>query len=217
MKQILLAAALIAVPVIGFTGFHMMQSAAVASTAAATSVNAVAALGDMSAMITIIGDVQKIAGTGDMVAAETRITDFETAWDDAAPTLQPKSSEEWGIVDQAADHALKALRAKTLDPATVTTTLNALMDALQGKLAANTASGGPILVSGIAVTDANGNNIPCESLIKAVRADVASGKISAADATSANDLLVKATERCNADDDVHADQFSAQALAMSAK
>ena len=55
MKQILLAAALIAVPVIGFTGFHMMQSAAVAATATATSVNAVAALGDMSAMITIIG------------------------------------------------------------------------------------------------------------------------------------------------------------------
>ena len=50
MKQLLLAAALITVPVIGFTGFHMLQSPAVAATApataaaAATAVNAVAAL-----------------------------------------------------------------------------------------------------------------------------------------------------------------------------
>ena len=216
MKQLLLAVALIAVPVIAFTGFHMLQSPATASTAAGTTVNAVAALGDLSAMITIIADVQKIAATGDLAAAQTRVTDFETAWDDAEPTLHPKSAEAWGVIDQASDHALKALRAKTPDAAKVTDTLNSLMEALQGKQAANN-SAAIVLVSGIAVTDVGGGNIPCEVMINQVRADVTSGKISATDATNANDLVAKATERCNADDDLHADQFSAQALAMAAK
>ena len=216
MKQLLLAAALITVPVIGFTGFHMLQSPAVAATAAATAVNAVAALGDMSAFVTIIADVQKFAAAGDLVGAQKRVTDFETAWDDAAPALHPKSAEGWGVIDQASDHVLKALRATKPDAAKVTEALATLMQALQGKQAANT-SAAVILVSGIAVTEAGGGNIPCEVMIKAVRADVVSGKISAADATTANDLMVKAAERCNADDDVHADQFSAQALALAAK
>ena len=43
------------------------------------------------------------------------------------------------------------------------------------------------------------------------------GKITKAGATAADDFLSKATERCNADDDMHADEFSAQGLALASQ
>ena len=90
MKQILLAVALIAVPVIGFTGFTMYNAQASATAAS---------LGDLSPMKTIITDVQKIAATGDFAAAEKRITDFETAWDDSASAMRALDPNAWGNVD----------------------------------------------------------------------------------------------------------------------
>ncbi|MEO6299520.1 MAG: hypothetical protein ABIV25_13470 [Paracoccaceae bacterium] len=125
MKQLLLAAALIAVPVIGFSGFHMVE----ASYASATP----ATLGDMSAFTTIIADVQKISASGDMAAAQARITDWESAWDNAEVALRPKNQEAWGNIDMASDGALKAVRAKAPDAAKVQTALAALMTALQAK------------------------------------------------------------------------------------
>lgn len=125
MKHILLAAALIAVPVIGFTGFHMVE-ASYASTTPAT-------LGDMSAFITIIADVQKISASGDMATAQARITDWESAWDQAEVALRPKNADVWNAIDMASDGALKAVRAKAPDAAKIQSTLAALMTALQAK------------------------------------------------------------------------------------
>ena len=74
-----------------------------------------------------------------------------------------------------------------------------------------------VLVAGIAVTDANGRALPCEVMLKSVTDGLASAKLSDAENSAVVDLQTKATERCNADDDQHADTFSAQALALVSK
>ncbi len=121
MKQILLAAALIVAPIVAFTGFNLaFVSPAVAN----------ATLGDLSPMKVIIADVQKIAATGDFKAAEVRITDFETSWDDAAAGMRPLNPAAWDNIDGASDHALKALRKGTPTVDVVTPALAALLAAL---------------------------------------------------------------------------------------
>lgn len=216
MKQILLATALIALPVAAFTAFQIYTSPP--TVAAAVAPVAADPLGDLSAMKKIISDVETIAATGDMAGAEKRITDFETAWDDAEPSLRPMDTNAWGNVDQAADHALKALRASTPVPADVTTTLTALAASLDnpGSAPGQTPAAGATMVSGIAVTDDAGRSLPCEVLLKQVAAGLASTTIAAADKATATDFQTKALERCNADDDARADAFSAQALALLA-
>jgi hypothetical protein len=215
VKQLLLAVALIAVPVAAFTGFNIYKAGS------APAAESAASLGDLAALQTIIADVQAIAATGDLKAAEVRITDFETAWDKDAATMRPLDTAAWGNVDTAADAALKALRAGTPVAADVTTTLSGLMAELQdptlvpGGAAADTAA--VTMVSGVAVTDANGRPLPCEEMIKQVATGVAGGKIADADKATVTDLQTKALERCNADDDQRADAFSAQALALFSK
>ena len=121
MKQILLAAALILAPVGAFTAFQMTFVGAA---------QANASLGDLSPMIAIVSDVQKIAATGDFKAAAVRITDWETAWDDAEAGMRPLNPDSWGKIDHASDAALKSLRRGTPDAATVTPALAALLAAL---------------------------------------------------------------------------------------
>lgn len=216
MKQILLATALIALPVAGFSLFQIYVAAPAA--VAATTPVAADPLGDLSAMKKIISDVETISATGDFVAAEKRVTDFETAWDDAATKLRAMDSNAWGNVDQAADDALSALRASTPVAADVTTTLAALATSLDnpGNAAGTAPAGGVTMVSGIAVTDEAGRALPCEVMLKDVAAGLASTTIAAADKAAATDFQTKALERCNADDDARADGFSAQALALLA-
>jgi hypothetical protein len=207
-KQFLLAATLIAVPVVGFTAFEIAFAPGVAQAAS---------LGDLSSMKTIITDVQGIADTGDMAAAEKRITDFETAWDEAEATLRPKNKDAWATVDDAADAALHALRKGTPDPAKVKDTLVALAAVLDNPTPGESAAKGVQLVSGIAVTDESGHALACESMIQKLK-DVIRGNMVAQDKlASANDFLTKALERCNSDDDAHADEFSAQGLALASK
>src|SRR4051794_8826748 len=99
MKQILLAIVLIAVPVALFSGYELyMPGRAVAATSG---------LGDMSAFKTIIADVQALADKGDLPGAAKRITDFESAWDEAETAIRPLDQTAWGNVDFAADSALK--------------------------------------------------------------------------------------------------------------
>lgn len=121
MKQILLATALIIAPVGAFTAFQMTFVG---------SAQADASLGDLSPMIAIVTDVQKIAATGDFTAAATRITDWETAWDNAQAGMRPINPDAWGKIDQASDVALKSLRKGTPTAATVTPALAALLAAL---------------------------------------------------------------------------------------
>ncbi len=213
MKQILLATALIALPVAGFTGYMMY----LAPTAAVAG-EAVVSLGDLTAMKTIISDVQGIAATGDFTKAEVRITDFETAWDDAAGTMRPLNPAAWGTVDDAADAALGALRAGTPAADEVTATLASLGAVLENPTGG--AAAAPVaatLVNGIAVTDDTGHALPCEVMIGMVRDALPKATLAAADAASVADLQTRATERCNADDDTRADGFSAQALAIITK
>lgn len=216
MKQILLAIALIALPVVGFSAFQMYLAPPAA--VAATTPAATDPLGDLSAVKKIISDVETIAATGDFVAAEKRITDFETAWDDAASNLRAMDSNAWGNVDQAADDALGALRASQPVAADVTATLAALATSLDnpGNAAGTAPAGGVTMVSGIAVTDAAGRALPCEVMLKAVADGLAITAIAAADKVAAIDFQTKGLERCNADDDARADGFSAQALALLA-
>jgi hypothetical protein len=77
---------------------------------AAAAAAATSSLGDLTAFEAIASDTLVLVKKNDMKAAEARITDFETAWDKAEPTLYPKNHDDWGKVDKAADRAIKALR-----------------------------------------------------------------------------------------------------------
>jgi hypothetical protein len=205
LRNLALSATLIAVPAAGFALAEMFISPVSQTTAATQSPG----LGDLSAYKTIVADTQTIAATGDFAAAEHRITDLETLWDQNASALRQADRAAWNSVDAAADDAFSALRAGTPDGATVTAALATLAATLDAPVPAPTS--GPIqYVSGIAVTDETGRAIPCEDLIRQVSAAIGAATPAAAVA----DLQAKALERCNADDDAHADAFSAEALAL---
>jgi hypothetical protein len=215
MRNLLLSVALIAAPVATFSAGYMLLAPAAQVQAATTSA---ASLGDMSGFVTIINDVETIAAKGDLVAAEKRITDFETAWDKAAGTLRPINSSYWGNIDDAADAALSALRAKTPDAVNVTGTLADLQTALADpSLSPTNAQKTVASIAGIATTDANGRALPCEVMLKDVAAQLTAAKLAVDVLAQVTDFQTKALERCNADDDARADGFSAQALALLAK
>lgn len=204
LKNLLLSAVLIAVPAGGFAlaEIYLSPAAPAPATPAPT-------LGDLSAFKTIVRDTQAIAAGGDLAAAEHRITDFESLWDQNATRLRQVDRAAWTAIDTAADASFRALRARAPVPAQVSATLAALMATLDAPTPA--AATGPVQsVAGIAVTDASGHPLPCEEMIAQVRTALAATTPSAAVA----DLQARALERCNADDDAHADAFSAQALSL---
>jgi hypothetical protein len=205
MKQAFLAAGLIAATVALFVAGRMMWQGAVVE---------VASLGDLTGMQAIVADTAAIAKTGDLVKAETRLTDLETAWDDAEPTMRPKNPDAWGQVDDAADGAFKALRAATPDAAKVDAALITLTATLADPGAGGAAAGGVVMIGAVAVTDGNGHPLPCEAMLADVNAKLAATTMTPEAGAALADLIAKATERCNADDDRNADAFSAQALQM---
>ncbi|MBP1807014.1 hypothetical protein [Rubellimicrobium aerolatum] len=218
MRKLLLTGALM----FGAAGIGVLWTQPGAPAAApAAAASTAAPLGDLSSLQVIVADVQGLATKGDWPVAEARITDFETAWDDAEPTMRPRDVTAWGNVDAAADAALDALRAGSPDEAQVTATLAAL----SAELAHPTAGGGEatptVGIVGpdgtVAVTDPNGRPIPCEDMASALRtALAAAGNLTAADKASVDDLQAKGLERCNADDDARADAFFADALTILA-
>lgn len=211
MKQLLLATALIALPVAVFTVVEMRM--APESGAAVTT----DPLGDLSAYESVVADTRAIAVSGDLTGAEARISNLETMWDEAAATLRAMDAAAWGNVDGAADAAFSALRARNPDPAKVQATLVALSSTLANPSGASGDAGPATLVSGIAVTDANGHALPCEAMLSDLRIALADGSIAVADTATVTALQAKATERCNADDDTRADAFAAQALALATR
>src|SRR5262249_9007199 len=146
--------------------------------------------------------------------AQRRITDFETAWDDAESTLRPKNPVAWGNVDDAADAAIYALRTTAPDAARVEETLSALVAVLDNPSGTTGSGDGLRIGAGIPRTDAGGHAIACEEMLNALRAAIEGGKIVQTDLATARDFQSKAIERCNADDDMHADEFSAQGIAL---
>ena len=127
----------------------------------------------MTPFAAIVTDVQGLATKGDMAGAKARITDFETAWDEAEPTLRPTNKGAWGNVDEATDAALSAVRAGTPGPAEVKASLDQLQLAL-ANTAQRLADATPVQsVTRIATTDADGRALPCEEMLTAVRAGLA--------------------------------------------
>lgn len=59
--------------------------------------------------------------------------------------------------------------------------------------------------------------VPCEEMLKDMRAAKAGAKLSDADVQKVNDLETKAVERCNADDDTRSDKFLAEAMKILGK
>ncbi|MBB3657247.1 hypothetical protein FHX15_002479 [Rhizobium sp. BK650] len=121
MRQIFLVIALIAAPVAAFTSFELYANNAPAKTGD---------LGDLSSFKAIIADVQSLASKGDLSAAAKRITDYETAWDEAETAIRPLNPNDWNNIDAASDAALKALRQSAPSADKVNKTLAALVTVL---------------------------------------------------------------------------------------
>jgi len=201
-RHFLMAIVLIALPVAVFFGIYRWQYPP-----------ATAGLGDMSTFAAIVAEVQSIADKGNLPAAAGRIRDLEAAWDEGEATLQPANPAQWGAVDDAIDMALKSLRAGTPDVAAVGLALASLQTVLADPALATGTAVGASSVAGVAVTDETGHALPCETMLAMVHDKLAGTAWPAEKGATVADLLAKATERCNADDDKTADTFSAQALA----
>lgn len=211
LKQFLLATVLIAVPVAAFSAAYIYL--------APPAADAQPSLGDLSPLKSIAVDVQAIAAKGDLVAAEKRITDFETLWDQDEASMRPLNQEAWGTVDDAADEAIHSLRASSPDQANVATAVKGLIATLDNPYGDGSAGnqGGIKMLKGIAVTDDSGHPLACEDMIKALRAAIDAGKIPSASTDAAQGFVSQAVERCNADDDANANNFSAQGLALASQ
>jgi len=201
----LVAAALFAVaPIIGAPIF-LAPLAANAAT--------VSDLGDLTTLSAIAADTLAITKTGDLTAAEKRVTDFESAWDATAGTMQPLNPAQWQSIDAAADMAIEALRAATpvqADAEQALTNLIAELDNPSGGAAAPAAPTTPS--AGLAVTNADGSPLPCEVAVKTVRDKAAA--TAPTDKAKFDEAMGKGLDRCNADDDKRADGFFAEAYAL---
>jgi uncharacterized membrane-anchored protein len=87
-------------------------------------------LGDLSSFRVITQDTLRMVGNGDQSGATTRVTDLETAWDDAQARLKPRDSAAWTELDSKIDKVLREVRSTSPDPATEKDALNALLAAL---------------------------------------------------------------------------------------
>ena len=121
MKTVALALTLIAAPL-------ALPAASFSPAVAATQRTQ---LGDLSKFENIANDTLVLVSKGDLNAAQKRITDFETAWDNAEPTLYPKNKSEWSTIDDAADKAISSLRAKKPMQADAQAAVTDLVDALR--------------------------------------------------------------------------------------
>jgi hypothetical protein len=202
MKRILFTLACLALPI------TVVAAVAVPSYASTT----VTELGDLSPLIAVATDTLGLVQKGDMSAAASRITDFESSWDANAAKLRALSSDKWGVIDDASDKAISAVRTSNPVPANAAAAVEALIASLENPSIPTATKG-----TATAVADANGRPLPCEDLLAAVRSTIAATPPAAADQAKVDELQGKGIERCNADDDKRADDFFAQALALMGK
>ncbi|EJM16943.1 protein-export membrane protein SecF [Pseudomonas sp. GM18] len=122
--------ALLVVCMVGLGGWFWVPAQAMAGK---TAVSASTSLGDLSSFRTITVDTARLVDAGDLKAAKARITDLETAWDQAEETLQPKSPASWTSLDKSIDRALSQLRSGKPDPKACADALKTLLAKLDSQ------------------------------------------------------------------------------------
>ena len=85
---------------------------------------------DVTNFRTITKDTLGLLTAGKQAAATKRITDLESAWDEAQSRLKPLDSAGWTAIDGRIDAVLSALRAKNPTTATEKHALTVLLSAL---------------------------------------------------------------------------------------
>lgn len=105
------------------------QSSAAPSGVAATA----GSMGDLSYLKVILSDTQQLIASGDMKGARARITDLESAWDQAEEKLRPIDPEGWTSIDKSLDRALKQVRTGSPDLAACTEALITLSTKIDSK------------------------------------------------------------------------------------
>lgn len=129
--------------VVGGLAFYTVRTNTLNAEAAAATPAAPGAvaspLGDVTQFVTIAQDTLDLLNAGNQADATTRITDLETAWDQAAATLKRRNPDEWTAVDGKIDTVLRELRSTNPDPAKETAALTALLT----QLGAGTSGSGP--------------------------------------------------------------------------
>lgn len=85
---------------------------------------------DVQNFRTITTETLALVAKDDQAGAQSRVTDLETAWDDAQPALDAADCAAWTYVDQQIDPVLTAVRAGTPDPAVEQKTLESLLGTL---------------------------------------------------------------------------------------
>jgi uncharacterized membrane-anchored protein len=123
------------------------------------------AAADLANFRTITNDTLGLVLAHDDAGATKRITDLETAWDDAESTLKPKDKAGWTALDDRIDVALSAVRTKNPDPSGERQALTDLLAAID----AGDTSGAPAATP--AVTPAPAAGTPATHFSTAELAD----------------------------------------------
>lgn len=91
------------------------EAAAATTRATGTATQGASPLGDLGPFIVISQDTLDLLNAGKQADATTRITDLESAWDDAEATLKRRDETAWHAVDDKIDVVLRQLRSTSPD------------------------------------------------------------------------------------------------------